>query len=51
MNFKLPADATPGNYHIAACTVGDVGDNAKLVDDMPCKRLILEYPFTVSPKK
>jgi len=55
LGFKLPADAVPGNYHVAACTVGEVGDSPKLSDDLPCKRLILEYPFsveaTVKPSK
>ena len=51
LNFKLPADATPGDYHIAACTVGEVGDNPKLAEEGTCKRLILEYPFKVAPKK
>ncbi len=49
--FKLPADAPEGDYHIAACTVGDVGDSSKVPDEMPCRRLILEYPFTVTPRK
>lgn len=51
LNIKLPPEAAPGNYHVAACTVGEVGEAAKLAEEMPCKRLILEYPFTVSPKK
>lgn len=47
--FKIPADAKGGQYHIAACTVGEVGGDGKYPEDMPCRRLILEYPFQVRP--
>ncbi len=50
LGFKLPIDAKGGNYHIAACSVGEVGDADKYPDDLPCQRLILEYPFVVRPK-
>lgn len=50
LDFKLAPDAPPGDYHIAACTVGEVGDNPKFPEDLPCKRLILEYGFTVTAK-
>ena len=51
LGFKIPADSKGGEHHIAACTVGEVGDVAKYPDDMPCERLILEYPFTVKPRQ
>jgi hypothetical protein len=47
LKFKLADDAPPGDYHIAACNVGEMGDDLKVLDDMPCRRLILEYPFKV----
>lgn len=51
ITFKLPAGAPEGDYHIAACTVGDVGDSPKVLDGEPCRRLILEYPFKVTARK
>lgn len=49
--FKLPRDAPAGGWHIAACTVGDVGDEKSVPDALPCRRLILEYPFEVTGRK
>ena len=38
----------PGTYHVAACTVGEIGDQAlPLRDDQRCAWTVLEYAFTV----
>lgn len=50
LGFKLPGDAAAGEYHLAACSVGEVGDTPKFPEEMPCKRLILEYSFSVAPR-
>ncbi|MBK8259119.1 MAG: DUF2723 domain-containing protein [Polyangiaceae bacterium] len=50
ITFKLPETAAEGQFHVAACTVGEVGDTNKFPEDLPCQRLILEYPFAVTAK-
>jgi hypothetical protein len=38
----------PGTYHVAACTVGDIGDQAlPLREDQRCSFTVLEYDFAV----
>jgi hypothetical protein len=50
ISLPLAANAMPGTYHLAACSVGDLGDDP-LRDEQRCQRAILEYAFTVEAAK
>jgi hypothetical protein len=48
----LPAGAArkPGTYHVAACSLGEVGDDAAPFGDARrCAFTVLEYDLTVRP--
>jgi hypothetical protein len=49
ITLPLAEDARPGTYHLAACSVGELGDDP-LGDTLRCQRAVLEYAFTVEPK-
>ncbi|MEO7330180.1 MAG: hypothetical protein ABI193_16515, partial [Minicystis sp.] len=48
--LPLAANAQAGTYHLAACSVGDLGEDA-LRDEQRCQRAVLEYAFTVEAVK
>jgi hypothetical protein len=50
ITLETKADAKPGTYHLAACSVGELGDDP-LRDDQRCVRPVLEYAFTVEAKR
>jgi hypothetical protein len=47
--LNTSSDTPTGSYLVQACSVGEVGDRTPPFDDLPCKRLLLEYGFEVSP--
>ncbi|HEX7599976.1 MAG TPA: hypothetical protein VF316_00145, partial [Polyangiaceae bacterium] len=53
LTLKTEPGSKPGVYHVEACTLGEVGEQMLPADleAMDCKRVFLEYPFTVTEKR
>jgi hypothetical protein len=53
VTLKLDPHEKPGVHHVEACTLGEVGEAMSEADleAMACKRVFLEYPFTVTEKR
>lgn len=47
--LRTSADSPAGWYLVQACSVGEVGERAPPYEELPCKRLLLEYAFELAP--
>jgi hypothetical protein len=47
--LRSSTDSLPGTYLVQACSVGEVGERRPPFDELPCKRILLEYDFRIGP--